>query len=268
MNRPRTALIITAAVLFITGACSALLYSQSRINQSIDKLVEQKMSDYAASELAVREHLKLNNEITELKSLLASLQQASSGSDQLSQMLLESFNELKQDLASNQTSESDKAATSYQADTKIYKDSTATAAEQMENMLAESNREYEEHYTNIENNYQSGDVDPQWTSNLGTQLEATIEEVRQQTASDASVLSMDCKTNMCRVEVSFNDDGEASSFMELALMQNVANEVGESSSRQNRDESGRVISTVYYLARKGHSVSGNSYNDNQSTLPQ
>jgi hypothetical protein len=265
MNRPRTALVITGVVLFITGACTALLYSQSRINQSIDKLVEQKMTDYAASELAVREHLKLNNEITELKSLLASLQQANSGSDNLSRMLLESYNELKQELASIQTQDADMVATT-QTGTQFSQYSTA--AEQMEKVLAESTLEYEEHYTNLENNFQSGDADPQWTSNLGTQLEATIEEIRSQTGSDASVLSMDCKTNMCRVEVSFNDNGEASNYMELALMQNVGNEVGESSSRQNKDDSGRVISTVYYLAKKGHSVvSGNAYDDSQSILP-
>jgi len=263
MNRSRTA-IITGLVLFITGACTALLYSQSRINQSIDELVEQKITDYAASELAVREHHKLNNDITELKSSVTSLQLANSGSDKLSRMLLENYNELKQQLAANQSQSSDKIATA-QMSTPFAQNSTPV--EQMEKMLTESNAEYEEHYTNIENNFESGEADPQWTSNLGAQLEATIEEVRLQTESDASVLSMDCKTNMCRVEVSFNDNGEASNFMELALMQNVSNEVGESSSRQNRDESGKVLSTVYYLARKGHSVSGNTSDNNQMALP-
>lgn len=252
MKRSRIVMFLGAGVLFIFGAGTALVFPYIGINKT-------------TNDLALREHHELKRKLNLLGETVGIMQQdlfeKSAGGKKILESgfvtdLLERINKLEQKIASLETGEKSNMASS-SLSSRFNPDSKESSLSPSNPTIMEASIKQETaHYQSLEDNFQGEEQDPKWALAVTSKLEESLDEFRNQTSSTAALLSMDCKTTLCRVEIEFADSQQAT-FMELALLQNMGDEVGESSSRQTTDASGRV-STIYYLARNGHSVASMS----------
>lgn len=94
---------------------------------------------------------------------------------------------------------------------------------------------------------------PGWTAQVTDKIQTVLSRLQQNFGQRSSLLDVDCKTSLCRVEMMHapNDDR---TLLEFDMLATLGNDFGESTSREIRDSDGNVQRTVYYFARRGSSI--------------
>jgi hypothetical protein len=129
-------------------------------------------------------------------------------------------------------------------------------AQELGSEPVESEQEWEQQFfAGFEAEFAGQTVDPEWRKEALAQITAVIDRVIDTQASgvttNSALLDMDCRTNLCRIELAHGDqmamDRFAEKFSQLLGWQT------SSYYNVSRDPDGS-LTTVIYLARNGHTL--------------
>lgn len=252
MNDIRILTVIVGFTLFSVGMVAAYkLGSPDR--ELLTKIISEQLTKQANNNQGMRSQSEFAKKLADLESNLNTLYNSSQwgnpGSTKPSLILnllaTISLLEKKIDaLESNMSLNHD----NIQLKTEIYEN---------RDPLAETeayNKKLTAYYQGLEEDFQSQDADPQWSLAMNDKIKNSLDKMNQDSNNGTtSVIGMDCKSTLCRVELSYDGENN-SSKAELAMILSLSDEISESSPKVINDSEGNASSVVYYLTRKGHSM--------------
>lgn len=229
-----------------------LLLSVSN-TQRLSQLVDEELTKRGINSFAIQRQLNLAEKVSNLESNMTVLHSSTESGEKttlddssLTISLLGKFHELEKKINSLSTDQF--------LEKKIEQENNGNFTETddpTKSQLSEGN--LTSYYQSLENNFQSEDQDPQWALVMNEKIKNIIEKIRQNSNSTLSVLTMECKSTLCRLEIAYGEEDDMG-MLELTLLNSLSGEIGESSSKLNNDSESNTSSIVYYFARKGHSV--------------
>lgn len=104
------------------------------------------------------------------------------------------------------------------------------------------------HIDAVNENFQSQEADPEWSAEALDALETALQS---EELSGTSVVDMECRATLCRVEVEHRDPAEMMNF-EMWLPEKLAPVLPRMT--LEREELDGRTTTIVYLARDGHSL--------------
>lgn len=254
MKAPRTKSTVVGVLLFIFGFLACLFVSFMQIKDSINYIVKTEIQKYTKNDWTVRG--KIQNDITAMRNqidaLAAGIYSSNKNTPENREQNIHLFSKLREledkIKAMDTTSEKIINFTSEPTQVQIDKEFT-DKAEEAEQFIVN-------HIQQLEDDYFYESQDTHWAGSVSDKINQSIARYQEQTQISTSVISMDCKTTLCRLELA-RTHGDNPGLFELSLLHSLGDEIGESSSQTIKDENGNIYSTVYYLARRGYSVARN-----------
>lgn len=250
--------LIIGLGLFISGVLVSYMLIATPDHELISQIFDEEFNKRSSHFQGMRGQSDIEKKVARIESSLNSLLSAteqgttdSIGESNLTLSILAKLNALEKQINSFESGSSNNTV----AETSV--DSNENNGDPLKSLLAEDSSP--SNSQGLEQDFQTEEQDPQWSVAVNDKIKNALEKIRQDSNISSSIIAMDCKTTLCRVELTY-DDKEDMGLVELNLMDSLHGEIEESSSNFVKDSDGNTSSIVYYFARKGHSVARSSQN--------